>query len=75
MVINYLLDIVILLATAVLALAEAIAILLLAIIGGRYLLQPILHRVTGARNRGMTVQTPMQKKRTKSLSRIPSLSR
>jgi monovalent cation:proton antiporter-2 (CPA2) family protein len=34
-----------------LALAQAIGILLLAIVGGRYLLQPILHRVTGARNR------------------------
>ena len=34
-----------------LALAQAIGILLLAIVGGRYLLQPILRRVTGARNR------------------------
>jgi len=34
-----------------LALAEAIGILLLAIVGGRYLLHPILHRVTLARNR------------------------
>ena len=38
-------------ADIVLALAQAIGILLLAIVGGRYLLQPILHRVTGARNR------------------------
>ena len=34
-----------------LALAEAIGILLFAIVGGRYLLRPILHRVTRARNR------------------------
>jgi len=34
-----------------LALAQAVGILLLAIVGGRYLLQPILHRVTRARNR------------------------
>jgi len=34
-----------------LALAKAIGILLFAIVGGRYLLQPILHRVTRARNR------------------------
>ena len=34
-----------------LALAEAIGILLFAIVGGRYLLRPLLHRVTRARNR------------------------
>ncbi len=34
-----------------LAIAEAIGILLFAIVGGRYLLRPILHRVTRARNR------------------------
>lgn len=34
-----------------LALAEAIGLLLFAIVGGRYLLRPILHRVTRARNR------------------------
>ena len=33
------------------ALVEAVVILVLAIIGGRYLLQPILHRVTHARSR------------------------
>ncbi len=33
------------------ALVEAVAILLLVIVGGRYLLQPILHRVTHARSR------------------------
>jgi monovalent cation:proton antiporter-2 (CPA2) family protein len=33
------------------ALAEGVAILLLVVVGGRYLLQPIMHRVTHARTR------------------------